>query len=176
MRIGRPIGDACVELASNAELNKNSFLAHLLRIAAIEAYDTDCTYFSPTHERVLGVWYWNLVEDRLYSDARCALLFGLDPKHGAIGMAVEDWITLVNKEDQKYLRQEVARAIDTGAPFDVQYRTIQDDELRWMHAKGICSYDDAKQPIRFAGTIEDITDDKDQDQAVSLSPCSVNQG
>jgi PAS domain-containing protein len=175
MRIGRPIGDACVELASNAELNQNKFLAHLLRIAAIEAYDTESTYFSPIHERVLGVWYWNLVEDRLYSDARCALLFGLDPKQGAVGLPVEDWITLVKKEDQKYLRREIDSALDTGAPFDVQVRMVQNDDLRWVHAKGICTYDDANRPIRFAGTIEDVTDDKDQDHAVSLSPCPVEQ-
>ncbi len=52
-------------------------------------------------------------------------------------------------------------------PFDLEYRLrTKSGEYRWFHAKGKTLRDKNGKPIRFAGTIRDITLEKNKNQAV----------
>jgi two-component sensor histidine kinase len=49
------------------------------------------------------------------------------------------------------------RAVETGAPFEAEYRVLQPGgEARWVAARGACLRDAAGEPVRFTGTVVDI--------------------
>jgi signal transduction histidine kinase len=50
--------------------------------------------------------------------------------------------------------------------YDVEYRTIgaEDGRLRWVRAKGKVYFEEGGQPIRFIGSVLDITDQKINEQ------------
>jgi PAS domain-containing protein len=48
---------------------------------------------------------------------------------------------------------------------------IANDRIRWMHADGNCTLDQAGRPMRAIGSLVDITDQKELEaRRISLAP------
>jgi PAS domain S-box-containing protein len=85
-------------------------------------------------------------------------LFGIGPKqlHD-----VEGWLQIVHPEHrgemQRYFLEEV---LGQRQPFDKLYRIqrIVNGEERWVHGRGELFFDGSGQPVKMAGTIQDVTE------------------
>lgn len=61
-------------------------------------------------------------------------------------------------------------------PFDMEYRLrLKSGEYRWFHAKGNTARDRNGVPLRLAGTIRDITIEKNKEQAIQAMNESMKQ-
>ncbi len=73
----------------------------------------------------------------------------------------DDVIAYFHEEDRAPLRHALAQASDFGTPFDREYRvTTARDRQRWVRVVGQREYDEQGQPVRLAGTVQDITQRK----------------
>lgn len=61
-------------------------------------------------------------------------------------------------------------------PFDVEYRLrLKSGEYRWFNARGETLRDNSGIPLRFAGTIRDITLEKNKEEAIEAMNDSMEQ-
>ena len=85
---------------------------------------------------------------------------------------VAGWLEIVHPEDraemQRYLNDEVLKG---QSAFDRDYRIVRhnDHQERWVHGLGKVVFDDHGQPIQMIGTIQDITEHKQAEDALSES-------
>jgi len=74
---------------------------------------------------------------------------------------VEFW-DMVYKPDLDIVKAEFDAMINENRNFDLIYRTnkTKADKEVWVHGKGRLIYNDQKEPLKFVGTIQDITQEK----------------
>ena len=82
---------------------------------------------------------------------------------------VSGWLGLVHPHDQqaisRYLTDDI---IEQGRPFDCRYRILRhsDGELRWVHGRGELEKDSPGAARYVIGTLQDITDSVQREQAL----------
>ncbi len=117
----------------------------------------------------IGVWDYDVPNDRLTAPGPFARLFGLDPAAAATGRSLADFLASVHPADRPGVEAAVAEALRLGCPFAAEFRLSQPDgSLRWVMARGQCALDDAGRPLRLPGALVDITDRKQAEEAREL--------
>jgi PAS domain S-box-containing protein len=107
-----------------------------------------------------GAWEWDIRRDRLITDARFASLYGLDPVRAGEGLPTSTFFEGVHDADKMRLRIAVAGVLHGAEVFARDYRLVVDGEERWVSARGRTYFDESEDPVRFAGVLADITDQK----------------
>ncbi len=83
----------------------------------------------------------------------------------------EEWESLIAPESQQEMKEYLAHeVIEKRGVFDRIYRIIRKDdgETRWVHGLGELVLNDKDEPIQMFGTIRDITESKQHEEAVLL--------
>ncbi|RYZ53628.1 MAG: PAS domain S-box protein, partial [Sphingobacteriales bacterium] len=108
----------------------------------------------------LGTFDLDLEKGTMHWDDRCRILFGIS-HHSTVTYEV-DFVQGLHPED----RSRILRVIDnsfikpkSNGDYDVEYRTVgaEDGVIRWVRAKGKVYFNDHDQPVRFIGSVLDIT-------------------
>ncbi len=82
----------------------------------------------------------------------------------------EGWLRVLHPDDLQLAIQAWGEAIRTGNPLDVQYRMRRHDGVwRWMRSRATARRDEEGKIIRWYGTLEDIDDHKNADEALRRS-------
>ena len=111
----------------------------------------------------LGTFDLDLESGTMEWDKRCRILFGIS--HDDNVTYEKDFVTGLHPED----RERIVNIINdlfaspaTNGDYDVEYRTIgvEDKQLRWVRAKGKVYYGGSANPVRFIGSVLDITKEK----------------
>lgn len=109
----------------------------------------------------IGTWDWNLTTNELSWDANCKAMFGLSAEDDS---SIEVFYRGLHPDDRDRLREIVEWSLtpSSGGRYDAEYRTIGIDDgiERWIAAKGQAYFNPARQPVRFIGTVLNITDRK----------------
>ena len=111
----------------------------------------------------VGLWDWNMGNNDLFLSQRCKDMLCVTrvdfvPKYtGFLGRLHPDDKARVEKMLFGHLKQQNA--------FDVEFRMRRDDdEYIWVHIFGQAQYDADGQAVRMAGSIQDISIAKQQEQ------------
>jgi PAS domain S-box-containing protein len=114
----------------------------------------------------VGTWDWDVVADRVIADPRFVSIFGGDPEQSKMGVPVAEYVKAIHPEDLEKVKRAISRAMQSGDPFQAEYRLQQaDGSVRWIDARGRCRFDAAGKPVRFPGVAVDITDRKQSEAA-----------
>ena len=106
----------------------------------------------------LGIWDYDIQQDRLIWDARMFQLYGLEPRE--FGYRFMDWSSLVLPESLQRVTADFQALIESGRPFDVKFqiRRPGDGEVRTLRGLARVTRDDQGRAIRVVGVNEDITE------------------
>src|SRR5207237_10305616 len=115
----------------------------------------------------LGTFELNLLEGTLEWDDRCRKLFGIN--HSRQVTYEKDFWQGVHPDDTERVSLAIDAAFNksvSGGDYDVEYRTIgaEDKKERWVRAKGKVFFDEQDTPVRFIGSVLDITEQKKEEQ------------
>jgi PAS domain S-box-containing protein len=114
----------------------------------------------------VGTWDWDVVADRVIADPRFVAIFGGDAESSKTGVPVAEYIKAIHPEDLERVKRAIGRAMQSGDPFQSEYRLLQGDgTVRWIDARGRCRFDADGKPVRFPGVAVDITDRKRSEAA-----------
>ncbi|NJL37377.1 MAG: response regulator, partial [Leptolyngbyaceae cyanobacterium SM1_4_3] len=109
----------------------------------------------------LGTWDWNLITNELTWDAGCKAIFGLPPDAQT---NIEIFYRGLHPDQRDRLQEIVQWSLnpESGGGYDTEYRVvgITDSVERWVAAKGQVYFNLAREPVRFIGTVLNITDRK----------------
>jgi signal transduction histidine kinase len=96
-------------------------------------------------------------------DDRCRELFGIS--HNDEVSYERDFVNGLHPDDRARILDIIEDVYDkskTDGKYDVEYRTVgaEDNRVRWVRAKGKTYFDVSGRPLRFIGSVLDITEQK----------------
>jgi PAS domain S-box-containing protein len=107
----------------------------------------------------MGVWRWEVIENKRYFDDQTCYLLGLNPS--TFTGSTEEFFGVVNPDDRDKLRRALARTIEINAPYESEYQvTWPDGTVHYLAARGRLVRDDQGRPVKINGVIWDITERK----------------
>ncbi|MGY3212514.1 PAS domain-containing protein [Mucilaginibacter sp. HD30] len=109
----------------------------------------------------LGLFDWDLVNHTYAWDARFKRMFGLPAEHNPDHYSI--MVSRLHPDDRERVKKAVLEARNfklTGGKYDVEYRIVRagDVPMRWARALGKAILHKDGTPVRFIGTLMDITD------------------
>lgn len=109
----------------------------------------------------LGTWDYNPVTREMSWDSACKDLFGSGQD---IPVTLDLFWSKMHPDDQPAALERMLHALnpDVAENYESEYRIVglPGDKLRWIRAKGRAFFDEHGNPINFAGTVLDITEEK----------------
>lgn len=148
-------GDFCDRLATLAKAKNMQQLSAWLKLAANECHLGNLRMHEPA--QLVGVWDWDVGNNRTYADEVCGGFFGHAAKAAAGGLPLEQFTDRIYPDDIAQFRANLQNAMRHGGIFQADYRVIANDKARWVRAQGNCTVDGAGKPLRALGSIIDIT-------------------
>ncbi|MEH6443163.1 MAG: EAL domain-containing protein [Oceanospirillaceae bacterium] len=147
----------------------NGFNQLLSTLTQRETALKDSQYFFEESQRAacIGSYRSDFVIDRWETSEVCDQIFGIESDYNK---TIEGWAALVHPQDVEnmieYVTEEV---IGQNKPFNKEYRVIRkkDGETRWMLGLGETISDENGTCIGLIGTIQDITERKQIELALS---------
>jgi PAS domain S-box-containing protein len=124
----------------------------------------------------VGAWEWDIPNGRLVADARFADLCGLNPVEAAEGLQTSAFFHTVYSRDRMRLKIAVAGALHGAEVFARDYRVVLDGDIRWVSARGRTFVDDDDKPLRFAGVLADITEQKKLEERLRIAQTAGGVG
>ncbi|WP_292612528.1 PAS domain S-box protein [Nitrobacter sp. 62-13] len=117
---------------------------------------------------LIGTFDTDLRSGMVYSDARFANMFSVDPQKAESGLPLADYLAGIHPDDVKLVSDGIEQAITTGEKCILEYR-VQSKEgtVRWLEVHGQCRYDESGSPWRIPGAAVDITDRKRAELAIA---------
>jgi PAS domain S-box-containing protein len=110
----------------------------------------------------VGVFEWDIPSERVYGDPNYMRLFGLSSKLGFAPPAT--FAERIHPDDQPERAARVQQTLETGAPYECEYRIVNGSSTRWVIARGKVERDASGKPVRFPGVVLDITTRRQAEQ------------
>jgi two-component system sensor histidine kinase VicK len=109
----------------------------------------------------LGLFDWDLINHTYKWDARFKQMFGLGAENNPDHYYV--MVSRLHEDDRERVKKAVLEARNwesTKGKYDIEYRIVGagDVPVRWARALGRVIFNDQGTPVRFIGTLMDITD------------------
>ncbi|MDO8725306.1 MAG: PAS domain S-box protein [Candidatus Methanoperedens sp.] len=113
----------------------------------------------------LGNWEWNVKTNELHWAEENYRVFGLSRD---VKPSLEAFLNTIHPDDLKLVQKSMDDALH-GKPYDVDMHIIRPDGQEGIvNAKGEVFFDEENRPIRMSGTVQDITERKQEEEKLKL--------
>ncbi len=116
----------------------------------------------------MGTWDYDLKHDMVHWDGRCRELFNLSERETT---TLEEPLAKIHPDDRPYVDVQITAAHDPDSDghYSAEYRVMTPTGSRWIRASGQVHFEgsgDARQAVRSVGVVMDITERKQQENAL----------
>ncbi len=112
-----------------------------------------------------GLWDWDIPTGEEWWSPRFYELLGHEV--GEIEATYAMFLDLLHPEDKDTTLEAVRAHLEDRVRYDVEIRLCtKSGEYRWFRSRGQALWDETGQPVRMAGSIQDITDHKRDEEAL----------
>lgn len=113
----------------------------------------------------VGVWDWDVVNNRMVWDETMFRLYGLEPESSEPGYS--RWTSALHPDDAVRCAQAIDDALKSGEDWNANFRVVwPSGGIRHLRAIGRVKRDDAGRAIRMIGTNWDITEEREKTLAL----------
>jgi len=117
----------------------------------------------------VGSWQWDAATDRVVWSEELYRIAGRDP--GLPAVSYTEHSRLYTHESWDRLRAVVETALHSGTPYELDLEMVRADGThRWVRARGDAHRESSGQIARLHGTVQDITERKLAEEALSSVP------
>ena len=110
-----------------------------------------------------GIWDWNLQTDECYFAPRWAEILGYAPDQ--LAPVRKTFVDLLDPVDRDRVSEAVRAHVEDKQPYDLELRLRhKSGEYLWIRIRGQAVWDEDGRPLRMAGSIADITEQRDLEQ------------
>ena len=117
----------------------------------------------------LGFYRYAIATDRWESSEILDEIFGIDRDYHR---DLDSWLAIIHPDDRAQLRAYVLNeVVEKRQPFEREYRIVRHSSgtVRWVHGLGQLHVDEAGRIVWMHGTIQDITERKETEEALRIS-------
>jgi diguanylate cyclase (GGDEF)-like protein/PAS domain S-box-containing protein len=113
----------------------------------------------------LGSFEWNIASGELQWSDEHFRLWGLAPQ--SVTPSYEIFRQAIHPDDVAELEKALQQALDGGRFYNFKHRVcLPDGSERYMHGRGEAVFDAAGTAIRFNGTIQDVSEQKQAEETI----------
>ncbi|MBD2110400.1 MULTISPECIES: PAS domain-containing protein [Cyanophyceae] len=146
-----PAGEALAMVGINYDITDQ-------KQATVELEDLSARLTLALESGSFGCWDWNVVTNAITWDQRLIELYDFDEERPT---TYQDWRSRVHSDDLQLVEAALQAALETGAPYDGEFRICRrDGELRWIKASALVYRTPKGQPLSMVGINYDITEKK----------------
>ena len=110
----------------------------------------------------LGTFHCEVPLNKIVWNDRCKAHFWLAPE---AEVDFDLFYSILHPDDRDRTRKAVEDCVKDGKLYDIEYRTVSPSgQVRWVRATGRTYYNERREPVRFDGTTQDITERKNAEQ------------
>lgn len=106
---------------------------------------------------IVGMWYWDVLNDRLYADARMAALFNVDQLEAMRGTRCDAYVDGIHPDDREDVAREIERCVTAAIDFHSEYRIASTAGERLISAFARCHRTEGGSAGHYVGMAFDIT-------------------
>jgi PAS domain S-box-containing protein len=118
-----------------------------------------------THAAQIGIWDFDLIQDRIIWDDRMYAIYGVPP--GASDENFESWKRCLHPDDWLRIQPDAQAAIAGERDYHVEFRVVRPDgQIRFVEAHAVVTRNEAEVPQRLIGVNLDVTDRIHTEQAL----------
>lgn len=112
----------------------------------------------------LGNWVWNVRENRVKCSDESYLIFNIAKQEF---ITYEQFVASLHPQDRDRVEKAVRSALYAWEPYSIDYRVVRSDGTEHIvHAEAEVTYDQAGKPVSMFGTVQDITERKQVEEAL----------
>ncbi|HMK47028.1 MAG TPA: PAS domain S-box protein, partial [Methanocella sp.] len=113
----------------------------------------------------IGSWNWDLKDDKIVCSDEFYRIFGLGKQDY---LTFGQFLDMLHRDDRERVDRAIEAAIHNRQPYSIDYRIVlPDGNERFIHAEGEINYSRTGEPLRFFGTVQDITENKIAEQMLT---------
>jgi PAS domain S-box-containing protein len=114
----------------------------------------------------VGVFDWDVISGRSHWTAVQEAIYGMPP--GTFTGSHQAWLDRVHPADRSAAADQLSRWLgERRRDNQMEYRIVRPNgEVRWVHNRGVATYDAEDKPVRVIGTTIDITDRRRAEEAL----------
>lgn len=117
----------------------------------------------------IGSWEYDILTHKISWSDESFRIFGITINEKTLNYS-EHVSKHIYPDDQRLWETTVKEAMQTGKPYEVEFRLVRPNgEIRWVFVKGHPIFNSQKEIIKLFGTLLDITDRKQAEEALSKS-------
>ena len=106
---------------------------------------------------LVGNWELDLTSNYLYWSDEIFRIFEIDPEQ--FDASYEAFLDAIYPEDRETVNNVYLESLEKRAPYDITHRLLMPDgRVKYVHERCQTEYNDNGEPIRSAGTVQDITE------------------
>lgn len=122
----------------------------------------------------LGSWELDLVDNRLWWSDQVYRIFGIDRER--FGASYEAFLNATHPDDREWVNQAFRDSLDRGEPYDIVHRLLlPDGRIRYVNERCKTDYDETGRPVRSLGTVQDITERYEIEEALRENEARYRQ-
>jgi PAS domain S-box-containing protein len=155
---GRPAGVMAMVVETTERV-----ISEQRRQAAENAYraDNERVRLALNAGALLGSFVLDVKSNVLSGDERFARTFSFPEGKDLANLAQEEAEARIHADDISWVRERVRLALETGEPFNAEYRIQRPDgSYLWVLASGCCEFNEQGEAFRFPGVLIDIHERK----------------
>ncbi len=113
----------------------------------------------------LATWDWNITTNEVRWSDNCERVKRLPP--GSFDGTFEAYQRLIHPEDLSMVRRQIQAALQQEIPYYTEHRLVTPSgSVEWVEANGRVYRDESGQPVRMLGTVRNITERKQTEEAL----------
>ncbi|VVM96905.1 ATP-binding protein [Pseudomonas fluorescens] len=155
---GRPAGVMAMVVETTERV-----ISERRRQAAEDAYraDNERVRLALNAGALLGSFVWDIKTNVLSGDERFARTFSYPPGQDLQNLPQDIAQGRIHPDDRGWVQERVTLSVETGEPYNVEYRIQSPDgNYLWVLASGCCEFDKQGEAFRFPGVLIDIHERK----------------
>ncbi len=116
----------------------------------------------------VGIWEWRISEDKIFLSPTSKRILGLTNEETLENY--NSFIEHIHPEDKDKVHEAVSGHLNYKASYDIDFRFRQSGgDYAWIHARGLALWNKEGKAYRMAGSIEDVSEQKQMIQDLQIS-------
>lgn len=104
----------------------------------------------------VGIWDWSIPTNALFWSSRFKEIVGIADKK--FRPHLDEFTSRLHPDERDQVMEAVQQHLEHRIPYDIEYRLRHHDGYYvWIHARGQAIWNEHGEPLRMAGSVDDIT-------------------